>query len=188
MFGSSRVSAGCLFRGDYMSRQRAEKVIRNLFCTVPDLRPELWDFVEPARRRFDVNDVVNALAAPEPGALSTKPFFLRKSRPSFCTSVMFQNGPTSRPCHNRLDIHLESPWEEGEVQLARTVSGVLAPDFPDYGYVASAPTRDQERYNELRGPLTPAEVMAVPRRAALYRGPSQRPNERWRAGMVSSDP
>jgi hypothetical protein len=151
-----------------MSRQRAEEVIRNLFCTVPELRPDLWDFVEPARRRFDVNDVVNALAAPEPRALSTKPFFLRKSRPSFRTSVRFQNGPASRPCHNGLAIDLDSPWEGGELQLARIVSGVLAPEFPDYAYVASAPKQDQERFNELRRPLTQAELMAVPRRAPPF--------------------
>lgn len=179
MFGFSMLSAGCLFRGDYLSRQRAEKVIRNFFCTVPDLRPEVWDFVEPARRRFEVNDVVNALTTPEGSDLASKPFFFRKTPPSFCASVMFQHGSASRPCHNRLDIHLESPWEGGAEQLARIVSGVLAPEFPDYGYVASASTRDQERFNELRRPLTPAEVMVVPRRAPpfIVAPPSGRTND-----------
>lgn len=159
MFGSSMVSAGFLFRGNYMARQRAEKVVRSVFCTLPELRPEAWDFVEPLRKRFDVQDVVDALAAP--GAISTQPFFLRKARPSFSASVMFQNGPAARPRHNRFDIDLQTRWEGREADLARIVSRALVPEFPDYGYVASAPTRDQQRYDELRRPLSAAEAIAA---------------------------
>ena len=43
--------------------------------------------------------------------------------------------------------------------LARIIPNILAPAFPDYGYVANAPTRDQERFSELLRPLTAAELL-----------------------------
>ena len=73
----SMLSAGCFFRGNYMLPQRAQKVVQNLFCTLPELEPNVWDFTEPAKRRFNVSEVVGALVEPPfPG--SSSPFFLEE--------------------------------------------------------------------------------------------------------------
>jgi len=135
--------------------------VRKLFCTVPELCPEIWDFVEPARRTFEIDDVVSAIADPKRGAVAERvaPSFYRKTTPGFYASIHLHNGPVFRPCHNSLVFLFDRSDEHRDVGLPSVVSEALTPDYPDYGYVALAARQDQARFDELSESFTAAELL-----------------------------
>jgi hypothetical protein len=157
------LSAACYFRGNYINRGRALRLLRGI-CAVPELVPEFWNVAEPIDLPFDqenLHDVLVQMAPSRITAPRSLTFFARRVFPSFLMSVDLRLGIVQWTTpHNSISLEFNTKWSGGERILAQYLLGSLLPEFPDF---ASIPewSLDRDRYAELSRSYSTREVQCL---------------------------
>ncbi len=161
------LSAQCFFRGNFLTVQGAERLLRNL-CAEPELTPDFWNIHEPINNPFrqeNLNEVICGAMVPSDEArkhfVRTLAFFARKRKPRYVVSIDLRLAPVQGGTpHNGVFIDdIKESWIGGEEKLARYLPRSVLPHSPDYAKVVDTSQEDPDRLKELRRPLTPQELL-----------------------------
>jgi hypothetical protein len=160
------LTAHCFFRGNYLTVPGAQKLLGKL-CGIPELVPDFWNISEPIDKPFDLFDlepVIYGSMVPSERArkhfIRTLTFFARTKKPRYQLSIDLRLAPVQwGSAHNRITIHFEESWPDGEEKLAQYVLSSVLPEFPDYAKIVDSSQEDPERLKEFRRPLSPNEFL-----------------------------
>jgi len=152
------LGTNCYFRNEWMNKKAALTLLKG-WTKIPELLPLHWNTYEPVNKPFKINDLdgcAKSLLPMSEDCVRTSLLLKRRKSPQYWGDIeLFRQAR-----HNNVFLGLDKPFTDGDLTLHAFVRAFVKITNPDIAFVADANRCDEDRFEELGGPLSADEIMS----------------------------